>query len=195
MWKTVLAGTAALAIAGSPLAVAQQAAAPDTAQRADAAERWQPSAEDRAAIAEGRIDGRIAEFKTALRLTPDQEKSWPAFEQAIRERAKEREARWAERRDRPRGGDLIERLERRADAMAGAGAGLKRLAEAAKPLYQSLDDSQKQRFEVLSRAGRPHRFAFWHNGERGEYRGDFRGQRGEYRGEFQGQRGEFRGQR
>jgi hypothetical protein len=156
MWKTVLAGTAALAIAGSSLAVAQQAAAPDTAQRPDAAQRWRPSADDMAAI----TDGRIAELKTALRLTPDQEKSWPAFEQAIRERAKEREARWAERRDRPRGGDLIERLERRADAMAGAGAGLKRLAEAAKPLYQSLDESQKHRFAFLIRHMGPHHMAF-----------------------------------
>ena len=32
---------------------------------------------------------------------------------------------------------------------------LKRYADAAAPLYQSLDDGQKQRFEVLSRVGRP----------------------------------------
>jgi hypothetical protein len=83
---------------------------------------------------------------------------------------------------------VLERMRSRADSMATSAASMKKLADALDPLYKSLDDGQKQRFEVLSRAGRPHRFAFWHNGERGEYRGDFRGQRGEYRGEFRGQR-------
>jgi hypothetical protein len=100
-------------------------------------------------------DGRIAALKTTLKLTPGQEKNWPAFEQAIRDRAKERQARMATRHDQPRGGDLIERLERRADAMTGAAAGLKRLAEAAKPLYQGLDDSQKHRFASLDSSAVP----------------------------------------
>ena len=62
---------------------------------------------------------------------------------------------------------------------------LKRYADAAAPLYQSLDDGQKQRFAVLSRVGRSdsNRFAFWRWGDRGEFRGEFRGQRGEFRGQ------------
>ena len=46
MWKTVLAGTTALAIAGTSLVYAQQGpGGPDRAQR------WQPSAEDISAFA------------------------------------------------------------------------------------------------------------------------------------------------
>ena len=37
---------------------------------------WQPSAEDISAF----MDARIAALKAGLRLTPDQEKNWPAFE-------------------------------------------------------------------------------------------------------------------
>jgi hypothetical protein len=35
-------------------------------------------------------DARIAALKTALRLTPEQEKNWPAVEQALRDISKER---------------------------------------------------------------------------------------------------------
>src|SRR5262249_31726856 len=52
--------------------------------------------------------------------------------------------------------DPIERLQRRADMMTTRGAALKRLADAAAPLYQSLDDAQKHRFAMLARFMRPH---------------------------------------
>ena len=72
------------------------------------------------------------------------------------------------------------------------GAALKQYADAAAPLYNSLDDGQKQRFEILSRIGRP-RFAFFH-GERGGDRGGFGGDRGGFRGDRdEGFRGEYRG--
>src|ERR1700676_1024128 len=34
------------------------------------------------------VEGRLAALHAALKLTPDQEKSWPAFEQASRDLAK-----------------------------------------------------------------------------------------------------------
>jgi hypothetical protein len=40
--------------------------------------------------------------------------------------------------------------------MTTRGTALKRLADAAVPLYQSLDDAQKHRFLVLAHALRPH---------------------------------------
>ncbi len=188
MVRKVVVGATAMMLLASAYAYAQQ---PPGGR--DGGRRWQPRAEDRAAF----LDARLAALHAGLKLTPDQEKSWPAFEQAYRELAAQRGERVTNEgrgdRDRDQAGDPIQRAQRQADALTKSGAVLKRYADAAAPLYQSLDDSQKQRFEVLSRAGRPHRFAFWHNGERGEYRGDFRGQRGQYRGEFQGQRGEFRG--
>jgi hypothetical protein len=39
-------------------------------------------------------DMRVGIVKSALQMTPDQEKYWPAIEQAIRARAKNRQARW-----------------------------------------------------------------------------------------------------
>jgi zinc resistance-associated protein len=192
MMRKVVVGATAVMLLASAYAYAQQ---PPGGR--DGGRRWQPRAEDRAAF----LDARLAALHAGLKLTPDQEKSWPAFEQAYRELTAQRSERMMNegRSDRDRAGDPIQRAQRQADALTKRGAALKQYADAAGPLYQSLDDSQKQRFEVLSRVGRPHRFAFWRNGERGEYRGDFRGQRGEYRGDFRGQRDEyrndFRGQR
>ena len=52
--------------------------------------------------------------------------------------------------------DPIERLNLRADTMGKRAASLKKLADAAGPLYKSLDDSQKHRFVMLARLGRQH---------------------------------------
>ena len=78
MWKAIVAGTAALAIAGTSLVYAQQRGRPG------GFERWQPNIEDMRAFA----DARLAALHAGLGLTPDQEKNWPAFEQASREMAK-----------------------------------------------------------------------------------------------------------
>jgi len=193
MMRKVVVGAAALMLLASAYAYAQQPGG-----MRDGGRRWQPRAEDRAAF----LDARLAGLHAGLKLTPDQEKSWPAFEQAYRELAALRAERMNAMRgggdrDRDRASDPIERAQKRADALTKSGAALKHYADAAAPLYQSLDDGQKQRFEVLSRLGRPHHFAFWRGGERGD-RGEFRGQPGGDRGEFRGQRGdrgEFRGER
>jgi len=175
MVRKVVVGATALMLLASAYAYAQQ---PPGGR--DGGRRWQPRAEDRAAF----LDARLAALHAGLRLTSDQEKSWPAFEQAYRELAAQRGERInAIRDDRDQANDPIQRAQRQADALTKSGEVLKRYADAAAPLYQSLDDGQKQRFAVLSRVGRPNRFAFWRGGDRGEFRGEFRGQRGEFRGQ------------
>ena len=53
--------------------------------------------------------------------------------------------------------DATERLRDRADALATRAAALRRLADAEKPLYQSLDEAQKRRFGMAIRfAARRH---------------------------------------
>jgi len=146
MWKSVLAGTTALAIAGSTLAYAQQQSGNNAA---DGARHWRPSAEDISAFA----DARIAALKAGLKLTAEQERNWPAVEAAIRDLAKQRSDRFAARASAPRNDDALARLRDRADAMTQSAAGLKKLADAAQPLYQSLDDGQKHRFAALLRVG------------------------------------------
>jgi zinc resistance-associated protein len=164
MWKAVLAGTTALAIVGSSLVYAQERT--DT-RRPDSGPRW--SAEDMNAL----LDARIAAIKAALKLSADQEKNWPAFEQVVRDLAKARQARMAAHHDQPRGDaagpDLIERLMRRASAMTDRADNLKRLADAAKPLYESLDEGQKHRFSFLMRRVGPARMAFAARHERHEH--------------------------
>lgn len=144
MLKIILAGTTALAIAGGSLAYAQKAP-----EGPKGAERWRPTAQDMAAFG----DARIAALKAGLKLTPDQEKNWPAVETALRDLAKQRSERLAARASADKPADPIERMSARADAMTQRGQAMKKLADAAGPLYKSLDDGQKHRFMVLARLG------------------------------------------
>jgi zinc resistance-associated protein len=143
MWKAIVAGTAALAIAGTSLVYAQQRGGRDGAQR------WQPNTEDLRAFGEARLAG----LKAGLMLTPEQEKNWPAFEQAARDFGKLRMDRVTAMRNAPRSDDPVERLRQRATALSDTGTAMKKLADATDPLYKSLDDSQKRRFAVLNRVG------------------------------------------
>ena len=147
MSKLVAAGLAALFVTASPVAYAQTAASAAT-----------PSATDWSNLTDMRIDV----VKAALKLTPDQEKYWPAIEDAIRARAKNRQARFAEmekrlgelREGNPvevlRNRDTVDFLERRADALAQRSADLKKLAAAWQPLYKTLSPDQKQRMAFLT---------------------------------------------
>ena len=83
MLKTVSTGMAALivVITGSALGNAQRPPAGPSSQRVIASD-WNAL-----------TDARVAIVKAALQLTPEQEKSWPAIEDAIRSRAKERQNR------------------------------------------------------------------------------------------------------
>ena len=147
MWKPVLAGATALVIAGSSFVLAQN--------RPDGARRWQPRMDDMRAFA----DARLAALKAGLALTPDQEKNWPAFEEAARDYQKLRLDRLnagidARRSGRSRTPDPVERLQERATALSESGSALKKLADATGPLFNGLDDNQKRRFAILSRLGR-----------------------------------------
>ncbi len=158
MWKTAAAGAAALVIAGSVFVYAQQRPGFGGPRDIPRLGDWRPSAQDLNAFA----DARIAALHAGLELNADQEKGWPTFEQALREFAKMRIDRLSAARDQQQAqpqqapsDNPIERLQRCADAMTERGAALKRLADAAAPLYQSLDDAQKRRFAVLARFMRP----------------------------------------
>lgn len=159
MRKSVIAAIAAVVVIGSTAVYAQHR------------HYHHPriSAEDRSAF----VDARVAAVKAGLQLTPEQEKNWPPVEAAVRDfakqrialanaRAGERDARRAERDQRVDRGsgdqtfDPVARLRERADTMATTAAGLKRIADAAEPLYKSLDDGQKRRLAVLTRMGGKH---------------------------------------
>jgi hypothetical protein len=158
MLKAALAGTAALAIAGSSLLYAQERGRAGGFERSQSNERSQSSERSRPTLDDMRAfaDARLAALHAGLGLTPDQEKNWPAFEQASREMAKLRLDRIAAfvngRRDRaPQSSDPADRMHRRAAAMTETGTTLKKVADAIDPLYKSFDDGQKRRFAMLER--------------------------------------------
>jgi hypothetical protein len=116
------------------------------------------SAEDFAAF----TDARIAALKSGLQLKPTQEKKWSALETVLREEAKTHAARAAESREKAQEPhehhDVIAGLRERAKQLEAnsveletIAAEFKKLADAAEPLYESLDDAQKRRFEPLLR--------------------------------------------
>jgi len=161
----MVVATAVLAIAGSSIVHAQQRSDED-ALRSE--QHYQPSADDIKAF----TDARIAALRAGLQLTPDQEKNWPPFEQALRDLVKLHQQRKQEREaggEQPPQTNPFDRLQRRADALLNFGFGLKQLAEVGTPLYQSLSDAQKQRFTFLAHILRPHWMGGGGMGE--EYRG------------------------
>ncbi len=196
MWKPVVVATAALAIAGSSIVYAQQRFGESDGYRDSPRfeHRHHLSPEDRAAF----VDARIAALKAGLELTPDQAKNWPAFEQAVRDmaqlRAQRRAAREAREQNPSQTPAPFDRLSQRADNMAKASVILKRIAETGQPLYMSLNDAQKERFQKLARMLRHHhhhardeegRGHGWRDGQ-GYGRDD--GERGGRRWEHHGQR-------
>jgi hypothetical protein len=156
MRKFTIAAVAVLAIAGSTAVYAQH--------RHWGFGHMRMNPEDRAAFA----DARIASVHAGLRLNADQEKLWPSVETAVREFAKLRIDRANARMNAPQGDssapkadDPVGRLRERADNMLNSATAMKKIADAADPLYKTLDDGQKRRLTILT--GMDHRF-----GGRGE---------------------------
>jgi len=149
MLKLATAGLAALFVTASPLAYAQAPSAGAQPRPFNAAEL------------SSLTDMRIDLVKAALQLTPDQQKFWPAIEDAIRARAKDREARIAsaertvgEARSNPiealRDRNPVEFMRKRAEAWEQRATDLKKLADAWQPLYQTLTPDQKRRMGQLA---------------------------------------------
>jgi LTXXQ motif family protein len=168
MKRTVLGVLAALAVSASAFPLT---AAAEGDQRPSHAERMQHWAADR----ETMLDAKLAGMKAGLQLTPDQEKLWSPFEVAVKDAAKARmDAMQNMMQTHEQGEHMspIDHLEAMADRLSQGAADIKKIAEAARPLYASLDDSQKHKFGMLGRTLMPERARFVmdmihrHTGER-----------------------------
>jgi len=98
-------------------------------------------------------DARVAVVKIALQLTPEQQQYWPAVEDAMRARSEARYRRLStleERAGQWREADPVQLFRKRADALAERAAGLKKLADAWQPLYQSLTADQRLRLRLVT---------------------------------------------
>ena len=94
-------------------------------------------------------DANIERIKKELNLTPDQEKNWAGFNSAMHylghngaDRLNLRIAR--AKRDPP--DDIIEQMRNEAQFLNDRAVDQRNVADAAEPLYSSLDDKQKQTF-------------------------------------------------
>jgi hypothetical protein len=147
MITKVAVATTAILITASPLAYAEDSSSKTVGMT-------HPSAADLNSL----TDARVAMIKAALQLSPDQEKYWPAVEEAIRARAKNRQARWeqvAELRDSSPMEALhdrspIELMQNRAERLGQRAADLKKVADAWAPLYKTLSDDQKKRMAFVT---------------------------------------------
>jgi hypothetical protein len=149
MMKIIVVGATALLLTASPIAHAQTPS-PANPERLNAADR------------NTLTDMRIDLTKAALQLTPDQEKYWPAVENAIRARAEDRRARVAKisetvgRRAEQnpievlRNRDPITFLQRRSEALAQRSADVDKLADAWQPLYKTFSPEQRQRMAAIA---------------------------------------------
>jgi hypothetical protein len=148
MRRFTIAAVAVLAIAGSTAVYAQRSWFSDHMHHV----RMNP--EDRAAFA----DARIAAVHAGLKLNADQEKMWPPVESAVRDLVKIRLDRANARMQQPGDGqaaqpndDPVARLREHAGTMAATADAMKKIADAADPLYKTLDEGQKRRLAVLTR--------------------------------------------
>lgn len=148
MKKFAIVGVAALAIAGSTAVYAQH-----NRWFHEHMEHMRMNPEDRAAFA----DARIAAVHAGLKLNADQEKLWPPVESAVREFAKLRidraNARMNAKPEEDAQTDPVTRLRERADNMVSSAAAMRKIADAADPLYKTLDDGQKRRLLFLTHMG------------------------------------------
>jgi hypothetical protein len=101
------------------------------------------------------IDAHVAAIHAGLKLSPDQEKLWPPVETAIRNLATLHASHMQSLRH-TRGmmaRDPVGLLRAMADRMSPGADAMRKLADAASPLYATLDEAQKRRLQVLVRMG------------------------------------------
>jgi hypothetical protein len=97
-----------------------------------------------------RADVRTAKLKVDLNLTADQEKNWSRFASAMQDMSKKQADRRIAIRDaraEQQGKfDVLDEMRKNADAQIERSNDQKKLADAAQPLYTTLNEQQKERF-------------------------------------------------
>ena len=146
--RMLAAATAAAALSASGFTITAAAQSDQQPTHAELVQRW----------AEAALDAQLKGMKTSLRLTADQEKLWVPFESAAKDGAKTRVV--ALQKEQGDSLSPMDRLNATAERVAQSAANLKKIVEAAEPLYASLDDAQKHKFITLGRTLVPERGSF-----------------------------------
>jgi hypothetical protein len=138
-----------LLIGAMAAALAFPAIRPAAAEPVDAAAEARQYAEDHATL----VDARVAALKAGLKLTPAQETNWNTLEKVLREVVAARSARrlafLAQAAAFHEKDEVVQGMKLVGKNLAARGEELQKVAEAAAPLFESLDAAQKHRFALL----------------------------------------------
>jgi hypothetical protein len=150
MKRTLLATLATVALSISAFAQSDQPPAQSDQKptHAEQAQHW----------AEAALDTQLKGMKASLGLTADQEKDWEPFEAAVRDAANAHVL--AVQKEQGGGLSPMDRNLAKADRIGQGQANLEKIVEAAKPLYETLDNARKQKFVTLGRTLVPERGQF-----------------------------------
>lgn len=133
--------TAGLALFGA-VAYAQSPATPGPGERPRAEQR-SDRMERRAARMEERMNRRVENLKNDLKLTPAQEALWAPVQAQLSKMQQERRAFRESNGQRFRNAELPDRLDLMSERAARGAANMRELSAAVKPLWSTLDASQK----------------------------------------------------
>ena len=131
MWKAAITGFLLLTMAGSTAVMAEGVA--------NRGYRFQSQG------ASPEMESGIARFKSALQLTPQQERHWPRVEAALRAMDRDKDSDNGDR-------GMLRRIGHRAVDLVVSATSIQRLVSAARPLMKTLDDEQRSKALTLARA-------------------------------------------
>jgi hypothetical protein len=143
-----LAAAAAAALSASGFTITAAAQSDEKPSHAELVQRW----------AEAGIDTQLKGLKSSLRLTADQDKDWAAFESAVKDAEKARVL--ALQKEQSGNLSPMDLNVAKAERIEQGQADLEKIVDAARPLYESLDGAQKQKFVALGRMLVPERRQF-----------------------------------
>ncbi len=130
------------------VAYAQAPAAPGPGEQPRAEQRMDRM-ERRASRMEERMKRRVEALKSELRLTPAQEELWGPVQAQLGKMQQERRAFRASNGQRFRNAELPDRLDMMSERAARGATNMRELSAAVKPLWATLDASQK---DIVRRA-------------------------------------------
>jgi LTXXQ motif family protein len=142
--KRILLGT----LAASVLSASAAAQSDQPPTHAELVQHW----------AHASIESQLKTMKTSLGLTADQDTLWGPFESAVKDGAKGRVV--ALQKEQSDSLSPMDRNLAKADRIAQGQATIETMVDAAKPLYASLDETQKHKFVTLGRMLVPERGQF-----------------------------------
>jgi len=155
MKRIALIAVSSAAALAATFAIAQPQPLPQAGTNSDSSrqersetreQRRNESRERRAEQMQARMTERLAKVREDMKLKPEQVPLFDKIEGLIKQRAQQRQERWAslrEQRETLRHADLMERLDAMSTRQSERAARAKDMADAVRPLWATLSDEQK----------------------------------------------------